>query len=124
MRAILLVPFAGLFLCACGSGFTPVTCSNQSGLTRTWSSLPSGTWEGAPFGGSQASISGSIDKTAGPPPVDPKYPVLSAIADGIDPVDAARQFGLLTIEDVAHATPGQIASAQDPATYGWSCHAA
>ena len=122
MRAIILVPFAGLLLCACGGGFTPVTCTNQSGVTRTWSSLPSGTSGAALSGHSEASVTGSIDKTSAQPPVNPKYPVLSAIADGIDPVDAARQFGLMTIEDVADATPAEIASAQDPATYGWNCH--
>jgi hypothetical protein len=120
-KVIILVPFAGFFLCACGTGFTPVTCTNQSGLTRTWSSLPSGTSSGL-SGGSQSSTKGSIDKSAGPPPVDIKYPVLSAIAEGIDPVDAARQFGLLTIEDAGVPTPAQIATAQDPATYGWTCH--
>jgi hypothetical protein len=121
MRALLLVPFAGFLLCACGNGFTPVTCTNQAGVTRTWTSLPSGTSGSLLSGLSRASTTGSIDKTGTPPAVNIKYPVLSAIADGIDPVDAARQFGLMTIADVANATPAQIASAQDPSTYGWTC---
>lgn len=122
-KGIILVPFAGFFLCGCGTGFTPVTCTNQYGVTRTWSSLPSGI-SGGLFGASQASIQGSIDKSAGPPPVNIRYPVLSAIAEGVDPVDAARMFGLITIADPGVPTPAQIAKAEDPATYGWTCHAA
>ncbi len=124
MRPLLLVLFAGVLLCACGSSFTPVTCTNQAGVTRTWNALPAGTPGSFLDGQSQASTTGSIDKTGTPPAVNVKYPVLSAIADGIDPVDAARQFGLMTIADVANATPAQIASAQDPSTYGWTCQRA
>jgi hypothetical protein len=124
MRALLLVPFAGFLLCACGSGFTPVICTNQAGVTRTWTSFPSGTSGSLLSGLSRASTTGSIDKTGAPPEVNVKFPVLSAIADGIDPVDAARQFGLMTIADVANATPAQIASAQDPTSYGWTCQRA
>lgn len=41
--------------------------------------------------------------------MDPRYPVLSALADGIDPVDGARQFGLMTrtMNELLHAVAAQ-----------------
>jgi hypothetical protein len=71
---------------------------------------------------SSASTTGTVDKLATPPAVDLRQIVWGSIANGMDPVDAARMFGPWTIEDQVHATPAQLAHAQNPLTYGWTCH--
>src|ERR1700676_1629085 len=98
---------------------TSVTCTNDAGATRTWTSPP------AQFGGSAGSLSASAAAPGGGSKTSPPHPptfadlqwtmVGSAIAGGIDPVTAARQFGPWTVPG---ATGAQLAHAMDPATYG------
>jgi hypothetical protein len=113
---------AGCLLCACGGNPT-VTCTNQAGVSRTWQKGPT---SGSPCctGGSGGnSVTSSVSKSAAAqsPPQDPRYPVLNAIADGIDPITAAKQFGLWTLHGPI-ITDAQRAAATDPRTYGWDCH--
>jgi hypothetical protein len=117
-RAIgLLIAAVGMCGCASTSQIStvqfPLTCTNQNGVTRIWHSMQEGdASEGnvktvaGPNGTmiSSASTTGTVDKLATPPAVDLRQIVWGSIANGMDPVDAARMFGPWTIEDQVHAT--------------------
>lgn len=106
-----------------------VTCTSNAGVTRTWTTPPGG--RGNP-GASSAEAPGPslspADKLRYVPvaltpaqelALKQKVFVTDAIAQGFDPVTAARQFGPWTVQG---GTAEQIAHASDPATYGWRCH--
>ena len=118
---------AGLWLCACSpegavTVASSVTCTNPAGVTRTW--FPLGSAPGGSGSESTAAAAPNYGGKSSPnPAVDPKDIVYGTISRGLDPLDAARLFGPLTIPDEAHATDAQLATAKNPATYGWyNCH--
>jgi hypothetical protein len=121
MRFFTVSLIVGCLLYACGGSAT-VTCTNQAGVSRTWQKGPSSGFSCCTTGSGGNSVTSSVSKSGGTPssPQDPRYPVLNAIAHGIDPITAATQFGPWTLHG-PFITDDQLAVATNPRTYGWDC---
>ncbi|PZR77522.1 MAG: hypothetical protein DLM65_15510 [Candidatus Aeolococcus gillhamiae] len=108
-----------------GDTGTPIwtgACTNSAGVTHTWtadSGSPGFVGPGSASASAAAPARSKTDDQATYRPPDPNAPALGAIADGVDPVDAARFFGTVFLP--GNITAAQRAAAQDPATYGWHC---
>lgn len=105
-----------LFVVRDVSATPTVTCTSNTGVTRTWSASDPG---GAGAGATSAASANNGSKTAPLPTINQQEAVLGAIRDGVDPVSAARQFGTVGLRGDAGAA--DRAAAIDPATYGWHC---
>ena len=107
-----------------------VTCTNTAAVTRTWTSTTAGSFAGPGSASAEAVGPSAYPDQKGSVQTGPVSPaqelalkqkayVTDAIANGLDPVTAARQFGPWTLP--SGATAAEMAHAMDPATYGWHC---
>lgn len=121
----------GAWVIASATARASVTCTNDAGVARTWTTA-SGRLQFGGAGSASASAAApkevsAADKAAYHAAIASPAQVIAqlqqvyvgdAIDNGVDPVTAARQFGPWTVPG---ATGAQLDHAMEPATYGWHC---